>query len=123
MLLHSVGEVIWPPKIGEPFPRAQDAWYEWSKFEDWILGDKGHGADWASVFRVRLEDWEIVWEAIVEATAGASIREVRDREPFGIACEAKVQLVLGSRSAPVKLSWHYAFPGDAPRLVTAYPTP
>jgi len=36
--LHSVGAVDWPPKIGEVLSRPEDAWYEWGKIEDWVLG-------------------------------------------------------------------------------------
>ena len=114
--------MAWPPKVGEPFPCAEDAWYAWPKVEDWILGDEGHGPEWAAVFHIGLDDWRLVWEEILEATMGAAIWEVRDRSPYGLACEAQVRIVLGDRNAQVKLSWHYAEEGAAPRLVTAYPT-
>lgn len=32
------------------------------------------------------------------------------------------QGAIGERTAPVVSAWHYAEPGAAPRLVTAYPT-
>jgi hypothetical protein len=112
----------WPPKVGEPFPRAEDARYAWSKIEDWILGGEGHGPEWATVFQVGLDDWRLVWEEIRKATMSATIQEVRDRSPHGFACEARVRITLGNRSARVKLSWHYADVNEAPRLVTAYPT-
>jgi hypothetical protein len=115
--------VNWPPKIGEPFPRAQDAWYEWIKFEDWIFSNKGHGSEWARVFHVGLDDWRLVWNTILKATASATIEEVRDRSPFGFSCGTWVQLTLTGRKSLVKVSWHYLEEGAAPRLVTAYPTP
>jgi len=113
----------WPPEIGEPFPRAQDAWYEWIKFEDWILGDEGHSSEWARVFHVGLDDWRLVWDAIYEATARAVIKEVRDRSPFGFACATWSQLTLNGRKAQVKISWHYPEETAAPRLITAFPIP
>jgi len=36
--------------------------------------------------------------------------------------DAERPLTLGTRTATVTTSWHYAAAGDAPRLVTAYPT-
>jgi hypothetical protein len=115
--------VGWPPDIGEPFPRAQDAWFEWVKLEDWIFGERGHGSEWAHVFRIGLDDWRLVWDASVEATAGARVEEIRDRSPFGFACGAWIQLTLKGRKSLVKISWHYPEEGAAPRLITAYPTP
>jgi hypothetical protein len=56
------------------------------------------------------------------AALDSTIEEVRDRSPFGVACEQKPWLTLNSRSTFVVLSWHYPFKGAAPRLVTAYPT-
>jgi len=112
----------WPPEAGDSFPRAKDAWYTWDKVEDWILGDRGHGPEWARVFQIGLDDWGYLWQEILGATIGATIQSVRDRSPYGIACEAQVRISIGDRNALVKLSWHYVNEGDAPRLVTAYPT-
>lgn len=55
--------------------------------------------------------------------ATSTIRFVRDRTPFGLACGVTVSLTINGRMAPVTVSWHYAFEGDAPRLVTAFPIP
>lgn len=120
-LLHSVGAVAWPPKIGEPLPRAETAWYQWSKVEDWILSPDGHGSEWDAIFHVRLENWQLAWKVIAEVTAASTIKVVRERPPFGIACGVDVDLTINERSAPVTLSWHYLDEGSAPRLVTAYP--
>jgi hypothetical protein len=89
---------------------------------DWILGTQGHGEEWRRVFRIYPDDEELAWEAIAKAALDSTIEEVRDRSPFGIACEQKPWLTLNSRSTFVVLSWHYPFKGAAPRLVTAYPT-
>jgi hypothetical protein len=119
-LLHSVAAMGWPPKIGEPLPRARDAWYQWSKVEDWVLGPRGHGAEWRTVFHVGLDDWLPIWEAIVEATTEGKIQVVRN-PMFGITCGVDVELTINHRTAPVTLSWHYVGENSAPRLVTAYP--
>ena len=112
----------WPPKPGDPLPRATSIWFEQGKLE-WILGTGGHGGQWARVFHVDSDDWERVWRAIAEATPGATIMEVRDRSPFGIACGVRVDLKIGNRCAQTIVSWHYVLEVAAPRLVTAYPTP
>lgn len=112
----------WPPKTGEPLPRAASIWFEQSKLE-WILGAEGHGHEWARVFHVDSGDWNRVWRAITEATPGTMIKEVRERSPHGITCGIQVALTINDRSARTLVSWHYAIEIAAPRLVTAYPTP
>jgi hypothetical protein len=112
----------WPPKIGDPLPGADRVWYEPVKLEDWIFAEQGHGAEWRRVFRVGLEDREHVWEAIVAAVQDARIVTVRDRGAKGIVLGVEVGLTIGERSAPVRMSWHYASEEAAPRLVTAYVT-
>lgn len=113
----------WPPRVGDPLPRAAECWYEPIKFERWILAPHGHGPEWERVFGVTSADWEPVWQALAASAVGAGIIEVRDREPNGIACGVKAGVTIGGRSAPVTMSWHYADPGAAPRLATAYPSP
>ena len=112
----------WPPKIGEPLPRADQVWYEPVKLEEWILAERGHGKDWQRAFHVGLEDREQVWDEIVTAVLGAPITTVRDRGVNGIVCGVEVELAIGERAAPVTISWHYASKDAAPRLVTAYTT-
>jgi hypothetical protein len=111
----------WPPGVEDPLPRAADAWYERSKLK-WILDEKGHGDEWARVFHVGPEDQERVWEVIANAMPRATIKEVR-RSTYGVTCGVEVILTIDGRSARTLVSWHYAIPIAAPRLVTAYPTP
>jgi pyrroloquinoline quinone (PQQ) biosynthesis protein C len=114
--------VSWPPKIGDPLPRADRAWFDRIKLEEWVFAEQGHGTEWRRVFRVGFEDREQVWKAISMAVLGAPVATVRDRTPFGVVCGVVVDLSLNRRQASVTLSWHYAYEGAAPRLVTAYPT-
>ena len=88
----------------------------------WILAEHGHGQEWARVFRVRDEDAERLWTALVGAVRNAPIFRVIDRREYGIVCGVAAQLTLNERTANVTTSWHYATAGAAPRLVTAYPT-
>lgn len=118
----TVQSVRWPPKIGDPLPRAAEVWYEQVKLEDWILAERGHGPDWQRVFGVGLSDSERVWQVIAAAAQGARIATVRDRGAEGIVCGVEVELTIGERTASVTVSWHYATRQAAPRLVTAYVT-
>lgn len=88
-----------------------------------MLATHGHGPEWARVFRIAPDDARAVWEAIAQAIVGQPVSSIRDAAPYGISCEVRVELVLGTRSAPVLTAWHYAQHGDPPRLVTAFPTP
>ena len=112
----------WPPRVGEPLPRAAEAWYELPKLK-WILGAEGHGREWERVFRMGPVDRELFWRAIAIAALGSPVRDVRDRSPNGIACETRPRLSLNRRSSLAIISWHYPHEGAPPRLVTAYPTP
>ena len=110
----------WPPNVGEPLPRAGDAWYEQIKLEGWILAERGHGPEWKRVFHVGVEDSGRVWQAIAMAVPHTRVATVRDRGADGIVCGVEVERPIGGRTAPVTLSWHYANEVAAPRLVTAY---
>jgi hypothetical protein len=114
--------VSWPPKIGEPLPRADRAWHEPLKLEEWVLAERGHGEDWQRVFHVGFEDREALWETIVSAVQGARITTVRDKGTNGIVCGVEVEVTIGEHTAPVTISWHYASEESTPRLVTAYVT-
>jgi len=109
------------PTVGHPLPRASDAHMTPEKLK-WILGDPGHGREWARVFGIADEDSERLWSAIVHAARNAPIFRVIDRGNYGVVCGVAFPLTLGTRTATVTTSWHYADAGDAPRLVTAYPT-
>jgi hypothetical protein len=113
----------WPPQVGDMLPRAADCWFEQPKLDEWILGSRGHGLEWERVFRVSSADRNRVWEALAAAASKAAIVEVRDRGASGVVCGVRGRLAIGERSAAVTISWHYAAPDAAPRLVTAYPSP
>jgi hypothetical protein len=112
----------WPPRIGEPLPRAADAWCVEEKWTAWILADRGHRSEWLTVLGVGAGEWERAWEALREAVKEA-IETVRLPEGGGVGCGVTADLAIGARRAPVLSAWHYAAEGTAPRLVSAYPTP
>ncbi|MGH2903690.1 MAG: DUF6883 domain-containing protein [Solirubrobacteraceae bacterium] len=110
----------WPPRVGEPLPRGEKAYTAPEKLA-WILSAAGHGREWARVLHIGGDDTQRFWEAIAQAVLDEPIFTVRDREPKGIACGVDIELTIGKRSIKARTSWHYESPGDAPRLVTAYP--
>jgi hypothetical protein len=91
----------WPPRIGEPLPRAAACWSQPAKFERWILAAHGHGPEWAKVFHVGPDDLETVWAAIRTEAALASVSRVIDTE-HGIICRVDLDLAIGERSASVR---------------------
>lgn len=113
----------WPPQPGEQLPRVDACWHEPTKFEEWILNPRGHGREWVKVFGVGQADRARVWPALASAARTAPIVEVRNRENFGVVCGIRENVTIDRRTAPVTMSWHYACPAAAPRLVTAYPSP
>jgi hypothetical protein len=115
--------MAWPPKAGEPLPRAAEAWCAREKWTNWILAEVGHGTEWGHVFHVESEQWEAVWEAIAAAVIGALIETVRNLGALGVSCGMTVELEIEGRTASAITAWHYGAEGDAPRLVTAYPRP
>jgi hypothetical protein len=111
--------VPWPPRVGDPLPRAADVWYQPAKFDDWVLAPRGHGLEWQRVFHVTRKDVDEVWGAIEIAIRRARIIEVRSN-PDGITCGVDVLVTLNGRAAMVRASWHYADADAKPRLVSAY---
>jgi hypothetical protein len=109
------------PTVGQSLPRAADAHTTPEKWRDWILADRGHGAEWARIFHVEVDDAERVWQAIVDAALHAPIVTLIGRGQLGVVCGLDIELTIGSRTARVRTSWHYGQVGDSLRLVTAYP--
>lgn len=89
---------------------------------NWILAEHGHGREWARVFHIGDDAAESLWDAIALAVLEAPVFRVIDRGERGVVCGVALRLTLNGRTATVTTSWHYAAPGEAPRLVTAYPT-
>lgn len=89
---------------------------------EYVLADKGHGREWRRVFRFEASQSTVLWEAFSELAVSAPVTGVRPT-PVGIRCEMRAELTFNDRTAVVVLGWWYDRPDDAPRLVTAYPTP
>jgi hypothetical protein len=109
----------WPPRAGEPLPRAAEAWSESQKWSEWILAERGHGAEFERVLRVSLDDVDALWNAIAERVL---VRRVRDLGAHGVNCEVDSELAIAGRTANVRTVWNCAEPPAGPRLVSAYPS-
>lgn len=112
----------WPPRIGDPLPRAEDAWCTQNKLTDWVLSKDGHGSEWKRVFRVTVDDLDLVWESLALGVLTAPVTAIRQPDA-GISCEILFELEINARVAFVVTAWHYADADSTPRLVTAYPKP
>jgi hypothetical protein len=110
------------PTIGQPLPRAAEAWAAPAKWRDWILADRGHGQEWARVLRIGLEDSERLWRAIAVGILRTPVSGIRDLGPRGVNCQVRLLLMLDDRFARTLTIWNYESPSHVPRLVTAYPT-
>lgn len=109
----------WPPRVGEPLPRATYAYAVPVKLA-WILSEEGHGREWARVLHIGPDDTPRFWSAIARAVLhGDPIFRVTER--YGVTCGINIELQIGVRKANTTTSWHYKHAHDAPRLVTAYP--
>ena len=115
-------DTVWPPPVGQPLPRAAEAYTAPEKWDQWILAERGHGHEWARVFLVSPTHADAIWRAIADAVLDAPISSVRELE-VGVCCELQTILAIGSRTSIVRSVWHYADADAAPRLVTAFPTP
>jgi hypothetical protein len=115
--------MTWPPEVGDPLPRAAEAWCTREKWANWILAEQGHGPEWGHVLHVDPSQWEALWEAIAAAVIGALIETVRNLGATGVSCGVALELEIEGRTASVISAWHYGTEGSAPRLVTAYPKP
>jgi len=109
------------PSIGKPLPAAHRAYASVEKWTEWILAERGHGAQWHHVFRVGPQDRHVIWVAIAHAIQKTPVMVVRDRGRHGVVCGVAVTITLRARTAVVMTSWHYGSESSAPRLVTAYP--
>ena len=74
----------------------------------------------AAVLGIGQDDWAYLRDAILEALSTAYVSAVRESLD-GLIYEVRVDVDgLNGRSAEVLTAWETRFPGDAPRLVTAY---
>jgi hypothetical protein len=86
----------WPPRVGRALPRAADAYSDPKKLP-WILSDEGHGGEWARVLHIGPDEGMSFWDAIAEAVTDSAISSIRDIHPYGVNCEAHVEIAVRDR--------------------------
>jgi filamentous hemagglutinin len=121
--------VPWPPEIGEPLPRADEAFGIEQKLRSYCLNpDHEIGGPKARAFEralgIRPADLDYLTNALEAEARTAPIAAVRDNAPFGVLCEVPIP-VAGLRERVdqrlnVTTVWELRHPDDRPRLVTAY---
>jgi uncharacterized protein DUF6883 len=109
------------PTVGQPLPRAEDAYVEDEKWNGYVIADVGHGREWRRVFGPI--DSGDLWAIIATAVLTSDVTEIRDLGQFGVSCRVPINVTINEHTAPVRTVWHYENDRAAPRLVTAYPTP
>src|SRR4051794_12606620 len=82
------------PAIGQPMPRAANAFATVDKWLGWILASTGHGEEWGRVFHAGPRDSERIWAAIAAAVLRGPVSVVRDRAPHGVVCGVDVTLTI-----------------------------
>jgi hypothetical protein len=118
----------WPPRLGEPLPRAAEAVGVRRKLATYSLA-MGHrrGGPKAVLFErllgITLADLDHLETAIRH---GVAIQPVTRAwmTPFGANCQVRVPVhgvgIHQARVVPVTTGWQLRYVGDRPRLVSAY---
>lgn len=121
--------MAWPPKIGEPLPRGENAYNVRKKLRDYSLnlahdvgGDKAAG--FLRIPGISSEDVEYLAAALLEGARELPVTAVRDNAPFGLNGNFIVPVRglsdRADRVANVLTSWEVRHEDDRPRPVTAY---
>ena len=119
-----------PPAVGEPLPRATEAFGVRRKLETYSLdvahekgGPKARGFE--KILGITIDAIEYLEAQILTRVLDTPITEVHDNPPHGVNYVVDIQVrgigAKADRVATVRTVWIISAPGDAPRLVTAYP--
>jgi len=121
----------WPPQIGEPLPRAEEAYGVHEKLVRYSLkiGHEDGGpkaAAFARILGITPADSDYLATALLLGVHDSPVSEVRDRAEHGMHCRVIVPVRglrdRSDRVASVLTVWESRWDGDAPRLVTAFIT-
>jgi hypothetical protein len=121
--------MTWPPKIGDPLPRAAVAVGVPRKLATYSLdtahefgGPKARGFE--LILGITIRDIGYLEGAIQTGVLMAPISAVRVREPYGFHCEVRVPVRgLGAKAGrviEVRTAWELTEPAAVPRLINAY---
>jgi hypothetical protein len=124
--------MTWPPRVGEPLPRAEDAFGVRAKLAGYSLdvtnlvgGPKARG--FVQILGITISDIDYLEEAIRAGICTQLVSEVRDNSPYGINCVVEVPVRgIGTKSTRiinVRTVWTLKARKAQPRLVSAFPRP
>jgi hypothetical protein len=123
-----------PIESDEPnmLPRAADAFGARIKLQAYSLdftnkvgGPKARGFE--RILGITIDAIDYLEAQILARILDTPVSEIRDNPPHGVNYVVNIQVrgigAKADRVANVRTAWIIASPGDAPRLVTAYPKP
>ena len=121
--------MTWPPEIGEPLPRGEDAYNVNEKLRDYSLsvvhkGGREKAAGFRQILGITSDDIDYLAAVLLDGARTLPVSVVRQNPPFGLNCNIVVPVrglgEYADRIAPVRTSWELRHEGDRPRMVTAY---
>jgi uncharacterized protein DUF6883 len=124
--------VHWPPRIGEPLPRAAEALGVREKLVGYSLdltnevgGPKARG--FRLILGITMADVDYLERVLRNGILTAPVCEIRDNAPYGINCMVAVPVQglreKSKRIVGVRTVWEIATVETPPRLVSAFPRP
>ena len=124
--------MAWPPKVGDPLPRAAVAVGVRRKLATYSL-DLAHrrGGSKARRFEqilgITIRDIDYLEGAILTGILVVPVGALRDNPPWGINCVIEIPVrgreERSGRAIKVRTAWELIDAEAAPRLVTAFPDP
>lgn len=124
--------MYWPPRVGEPLPRAAEAIGVRRKLIAYSLnpnneagGAKAQGFE--MILGITYENLEYLEGAIQTGIMAVKVEAVRENPPHGINCVVAVPVRglsdKNSRMVYVRTVWSLGGEGERPRMATAFPRP
>jgi hypothetical protein len=124
--------MTWPPKVGEPLPRAGEATGVREKLIDYSLNTahkrgrtKARGFE--RILGITIKDIDYLEATIREGILVMPVRSMRIRASCYFQCEVRVPIRgLGERrvrTVEAVTAWEFAHSSAAPRITTAYLRP
>jgi hypothetical protein len=118
------------PTVGEPLPRAAEAFGVRVKLETYSLdlthmdgGPKALG--FKLILGITIDAIDYLEGQIMARVLDTPVSEVRDNPPYGVNCVVNIQVrgigAQADRVINVRTAWLISTARDPPRLVSAYP--
>jgi hypothetical protein len=117
----------WPPRTGELLPRFHEALGVTVKLREYSLSpDHGRrkARDFSACLGLELSAIDYLEGEIRKGIAGTPMRSVRPTA-YGFHCAVQFPIAgigrYSHRTAEVRTAWELTYPGDRPRMITAFP--